>query len=559
MRKFAVLAVCAGILVTSSNAMSLKISFFQPQTSADQNQLNTFNFTASTVADPEDVARDFIASQKQALGYFSTFASDGYDTEDLEVEKVDSRENTTHVVFRQTLEDVPVFGQKLKVHLRSNQSVLLMNGQYVNLEEADVQNIVVIKPDQAISLAMNSLGFRSDVENKVEETYIPHEDNLIFGYKVTTLAGKYGEFVSLVNAKDGKILKQYNQVLHPSGQENPKSFNKLKKKYKDLLRQVKAEALNSAPSALVSTNTTATIEGPQGTVHSASIKTDPQAQKVVLKNLDDTGHLQGKSVVVMNGKEERAKDENKKFHFEPESTHYHEVMAYYHIQEFIDYLKGLGVDFGEKPIQATVHHNDDDNSFYSPDKKQLFFGDGGVPDSADADIILHEFGHAVVDRLAGLQGGWGTQAGAMHEGFGDYIASTFFGDPNVGEWDSSAYSEDGYLRTLANRKVFPQDLTQSIHEDGEIWGGVLWDLRKELGKEAADSLIFHSLSFLPEKATFKDGLIAILSVDETRFKGKYKAKIQRNFFRRGIKVADPKVAAQHKSTFEGLYSDSQAQ
>ena len=87
---------------------------------------------------------------------------------------------------------------------------------------------------------------------------------------------------------------------------------------------------------------------------------------------------------------------------------------------------------------------------------------------------MHEWGHSVVDSLSGLQGGWGSQGGAMHEGYGDYVAATYFGDPNVGEWDSSAYSDSGYLRTLNNKKVFPDDLQQSVHDDGEIWSGTLW-------------------------------------------------------------------------------------
>ncbi|MBT3784680.1 hypothetical protein HOF92_06860, partial [bacterium] len=282
----------------------------------------------------------------------------------------------------------------------------------------------------------------------------------------------------------------------------------------------------------------------------------PEMKKVELKGLDKNGHLSGTACKLENKKEAKAHSEKGEFLFRPESTHYHEVMVYFHITEMRDYLKSIGVSLNTKPTTATVHYNDDDNSFYSPARKELFFGDGGVPDSADADIILHEFGHAIVDQLSGLEGGWGSQGSAMHEGYGDYVAASFFGSPDIGEWDSSAYSEDGFLRTLKNQKKFPEDLTHQGHEDGEIWGGVLWDLYKELDKEISDHLVYHSLRFLPQDANFRDGLVAILSADETLYKGKYRKVALKVFENRGITIEDTEEEEEvQQERFNDLYTE----
>ncbi len=571
MNKISLITLGASLLISVCESNSLKISLFQPKPGVSTQQpegSNVYNISNSlNIADPEDIARDFINSQKKQLGYFSMFASEEYDTEDLALSKVDKAQDSTHVVFQQELDGIPVFAQQLKVHLRKDNSVVLMNGQYVNLEDAEIENIVIIKSNQAIHIAEKDLGIDQLSEpSRVEEVFIPRRNKLVRGYKITSFAGTYGEFIYLIEAKRGNIVKSYNQVLHPGSSKSSKSANrpsdiaqdmwqKLRRKANASYEKVSREIARN-PKAALSSKFSKNSDGPVGLIHSASIKTDPEARAVILDNLDNELKLEGKFVNVKNNAADNATSVDGKFVFDPESTHYHEVMVYHHINEAHKYITSLGVKLAKRSISATVHYNDDDNSFYSPDKKALFFGDGGVPDSADADIILHEWGHSVVDSLSGLQGGWGSQGGAMHEGYGDYVAATYFGDPNVGEWDSSAYSDNGYLRTLNNRKIFPDDLQQSVHDDGEIWSGTLWDLRKELGKQVADELVFHSLKFLPQKALFKDGLIAILSVDQLRFKEKYRKPILRVFFKRGIKVTEEQIeeATTKQNSFNELYA-----
>ena len=110
------------------------------------------------------------------------------------------------------------------------------------------------------------------------------------------------------------------------------------------------------------------------------------------------------------------------------------------------------------PTKANAHWNTDDNSFYSASadngRGALHFGDGGVDDAEDADIIVHEFGHAIQNDQnpgcfpAGEYKPQEDEAGAIAEGFSDYLAASFFaenenGNPTyqlqnaacVGDWD----------------------------------------------------------------------------------------------------------------------------
>ena len=60
-----------------------------------------------------------------------------------------------------------------------------------------------------------------------------------------------------------------------------------------------------------------------------------------------------------------------------------------------------------------------DNSHYTSGPEQLAFGEGGVDDDEDADVIVHELGHGIHDWVTnnGL-----SQVQGLSEGLGDYFA-----------------------------------------------------------------------------------------------------------------------------------------
>ena len=108
-----------------------------------------------------------------------------------------------------------------------------------------------------------------------------------------------------------------------------------------------------------------------------------------------------------------------------------------------------------------------------------------MDDAEDAEIILHEYGHALQDdQLPGF--GASKEGKAMGEGFGDYLAASFFADvkpqpmrPTVGNWDAVSYSgaEPPCLRRLDSNKKYPKDIKGEEHDDGEIWSSCLWEIR----------------------------------------------------------------------------------
>jgi Zn-dependent metalloprotease len=125
-----------------------------------------------------------------------------------------------------------------------------------------------------------------------------------------------------------------------------------------------------------------------------------------------------------------------------------------------------------------------------------------VDDAEDIEVIWHESGHAVQDdQVPGF--GQTEQAGAMGEGFGDYLAMTMsMGDsPDtattpiacIADWDSTSYTSGTphcLRRTDTNKTT--DDVDGEVHDDGEIWSRALRDINLALGRENADKVIIEA-------------------------------------------------------------------
>lgn len=269
---------------------------------------------------------------------------------------------------------------------------------------------------------------------------------------------------------------------------------------------------------------------------------DAAYEQVQLHGVATSGLLDGPYVSTSKTKK-RAKSTSHTFLFKRNNAGFKEVMAYFHIDRMQRYIQSLGFkNVNRRAIPVNIAGQKDDNSFYSPANKSLSFGTGGVDDAEDAEIILHEYGHSIQDaQVPGF--GASEEAGAMGEGFGDYLAATVFNDAKpahlqncVGSWDATAYSKDDppCLRRLDSKKQYPKDMKGEVHEDGEIWSACLWEIRQAMGRKAADKLILSHHFLLQKDASFQDAAEALIQADQQLNGGKNGSAIRGIFVRRGI-------------------------
>ena len=145
---------------------------------------------------------------------------------------------------------------------------------------------------------------------------------------------------------------------------------------------------------------------------------------VILPELDGSGFLDGRYVST-GLTEDRANEPTLEYNYLRDDPRFEEVMVYYHVDTVARYLKGLGFDFlDDWQIPTNVHVDDSNNAFYDDSDGSINFGDGGADNAEDAEVIIHEYGHAILDRqVPDIYFGEG---GAIHEGFSDFLAASFF-------------------------------------------------------------------------------------------------------------------------------------
>jgi zinc metalloprotease ZmpB len=231
---------------------------------------------------------------------------------------------------------------------------------------------------------------------------------------------------------------------------------------------------------------------------------------VTLTNLDGSGHLSGDYATIVGETGDPAYSPTNTFRYTRHQDEFEQVMAYYWVTEAQKYIQSLG--FGtslraidNRPQAVRIDQLGQDNSFATDHpKNELRFGKGGVDDAEDAEVILHEYGHAI--HFAQNFSFASEQAGAISEGFGDYwavtvadVVSKSLGVPEreplpcVADWDSTSYTSTvpHCLRRVDTDLHFPADLNGEVHHDGQIWSRALWDIRQALGNVKADTIILQ--------------------------------------------------------------------
>src|SRR4029077_19875305 len=148
---------------------------------------------------------------------------------------------------------------------------------------------------------------------------------------------------------------------------------------------------------------------------------------VVLTNLDGSGFLAGDWAQVISETGDPAYSPSNEFRYRRDDDRFEQVMAYYWITEAQKYIQSLGFGTVRRPVNMKSQHVRInqwglDNSFATTHKDELRFGKGGVDDAEDAEVVLHEYGHAIHFSQGFVFAS--EEAGAISEGFRGFWAGT---------------------------------------------------------------------------------------------------------------------------------------
>lgn len=241
--------------------------------------------------------------------------------------------------------------------------------------------------------------------------------------------------------------------------------------------------------------------------------------------------------------------------FDREHDAFEDVSAYVHVDRTQRYLQSLGYTGAKQLVPYAVETDThaaagSDNSFFFPSSTQagrgtLFFGTGGTDDAEDADLVVHEYGHAIHEWIAPgtFLGTFASQSRAISEAFGDYLAFSSHHEQRLAsgrdpycfaDWDARCEGDDageqcGYppgadcLRRLDTGRTMADydrgDAAGTEHRNSAIWSGALIALFGSIGKRKTDILAIEQMFGAPPNPTFATMAQRMIGVDHLLFGG----------------------------------------
>jgi choice-of-anchor B domain-containing protein len=427
--------------------------------------------------------------------------------------------------FQQYLDGIPIYDAYTTLNQNADGIFRSLYLNYRALAPGDP--LPTLSSGEAESVAWDNAGVLS--------TRLPTESELVWyplangsarlAWKSMVYSSEpLGDFLSLVDAQSGKILLQENRISFVDG-----------------------SGLIYRPNPVQTSGNTSLSDN--GDATSAAL--EAERVNVTLPRLDaGVGTLKGAYVDLVSlagGKAVPDADEvTRVYNYDRDDDRFEQVTIYAAIDEQQQYIHDLGFDddvgaangIRDFASLAHAHWYDQDQSFYSTGDDAVHFGDGGVDDGEDADIIAHEYGHAIQHDQNVCWGGG--EMGAMGEGFGDFWAASYYasaGDPSfqaanaacVGEWDIPPC-----LRRVDGNKTYPADLSGSVHGDGEIWSRALWDIRTAIGGDTTNQLVLEHHFSMPCNASMTDAANELLQADTNLNSGANQIAIRQAFCTRGI-------------------------
>lgn len=447
-----------------------------------------------------------------------------------------------HYAFKQYFQDHPIFKTAAKINVSKSGKVISLSYNFVDLSNVEIKN--------------NTIETRKQNE-LVIENYLRDNPSL--------------------QLEEKEVLWFYNENNNNNDNPNQETYNQLQiaeqiwvketqsgKGYQVLLSQDGIELDFSELQSYVADDTTATgmvfLPDPltSAAKNYASPYSDDEDSDIIELNAErfpvdiDVTYENGLFIlenpyVIIDDSESppfnspAAVTGDGNFQFTRAQQGFEDVNALFHITEYQKYIQSLGFDdLFNSQITVDPHGaSSQDNSFFRHSGKVLIFGEGGVDDAEDADVIIHEYGHALSDNASPSSNlNASEERRALDEAYGDYFASSYsrsFSDYNWG----NVFSWDGHNQYWAGRQVdsdkhYPEDMENYLYPDSEIFSSAMMDVYNALGRETADILVLESLYNNINTTTFPEVALTILSIDQNLFQGQNQDVLRGIFCSRGF-------------------------
>jgi subtilisin-like proprotein convertase family protein len=414
----------------------------------------------------------------------------------------------TTVRFEQRVQGIPVLAPDLAVTLdRSNRVTFVSSGYEPGLSLASVT------PSLSASDARTAALARLQVEgalqlDRTRLVVVPEGKvaRLAWQVRLVPSVAPTGDWEVLVDAGTGAIVRVEDHALYVNGSGktfDPDPLGTAHATYGSPGYTDGADATTAQLDAARSTRTLLDLTDLGG----GTLKLEgPYAQIV-----DTESPLKGLFTQV-----------GTTFDFDRSQDAFEAVNVYHHIDQIMRHVNvTLGVSVMPYQYAGGVRFdpsglNGTDNSHYVTSTGQLAFGEGGVDDAEDADVVIHELGHGLHDWLTG---GGLSQVNGLSEGLGDYVAQSY--SRSLGQWASNeapyhwVFSWDGHNEYWGGRvtnygATYPGGLVNQVHADGQIWSTSLMRIWNDIGRNKTDAAVFEGIAMTNSGSNQNDAAQAVL-------------------------------------------------
>lgn len=479
----------------------------------------------SAPADPEAAARQYLTDNKILLGLSAA------DIQNLRLHASRNDDGGKVVRLRQTWRGLAVNNNaEITIHITPDNIIdYVMNGFVYNISLNDIS--AAISPSSARQLVMDHLHITGSVNNETSNLMLLHyqgADYLVYRINFNS-DSPVGDWEAYVDAKTGTLMKVEDIACYHHTKKMTGGPLPFKKPYRVTVAGTgnvfDPDPLTTALAAYGGTYV-------DGSDANAAVLT-AQLKNVTLQDITLTAGVYSLVGPYAEIRDFEAPSKglftqaSSAFNYDRNADNFEAVNCYYHIDAMMRYLNTtLGLSIMPYQYAGGVRFDPSglsgaDNSHYLSASGQLAFGEGGVDDAEDADVIIHELGHGLHDWVT--SGGL-SQVNGLSEGCGDYIAGSY--SRFKGYWTSAdaaynwTFNWDGHNpfwagRVLNYAAVYPGGLTGAIHTDGQIWATAMMKIWDDIGRQKADKVFWRGLGSTNSSSNQNDAANAVYQMAAT--------------------------------------------
>ncbi|MDY8138369.1 T9SS type A sorting domain-containing protein [Aquimarina sp. 2201CG5-10] len=442
--------------------------------------------------------------------------------------------------YQQTINGVPVYDTEITIHISKKNKITNVANNFDD-RVSKINTAPAVFKTSALDIAKSHINAQGNFSREESKLYVYNKmdaTRLVYVNRISATT-PVGYWEVIIDAQTGEVLKAeeisikrnpHAKIKKSTGNGSSSTPVKHAEKTSESKKSAAVSFLVDGTGMIFDPDPLSASGQTYGGNYSdnndaANTQLNAARSSVTLKDIDFSG-----GVYTLKGPYTEIKDleapskglftqANSNFNFDRGNDGFEAVNCYYHLDKSLRYInETLGITLVSLFNNGVLEFdpsawNGQDNSSYGGG--QLRFGEGGVDDGEDADVILHELGHGLHDWITN---GSLSQVNGLSEGCGDYWAQSY--KRSLGQWQSTdasyhfVFGWDGHNEFWPGRSTnhsasYPGGLTGSIHTDGQIWATSLMRIFDIIGREKTDKAFLEGLGMTNSSTNQENAAIAV--------------------------------------------------